>query len=258
MLATKVESRDIVHHDAIHYTNLLNGVKVNVGKSVEDGWEVIDTESEDRYHIQTICRQIADEFFKNRGVEEYIPYDFQARPILSIESDSEFRRHALIEFAEKTVVEELPDLYAPRDELLGTLTSRLVEVFETSGMESGYCRLDLGKMREIRDEVFGGERRVKERKSIALRRDHHVIPLGSQVHARSNASLQGARRRSVDDPESCFSPTVVAGAGLLSGFFVVAALFNKMFADEKEQGQRVSRVDKFTLNTQVNSRGTIY
>ena len=259
MLATKVESPRVVHYDAIHHTNLLNGVKVNVGKSVEDSWEVIDTENEDRYHIQTICRQIADEFFKNRGVEEYIPCDFQARPILSIESDSEFRRHALIEFEAKTVVEQLPNLHAPRDELVGTLTSRLVEAFEKSGMESEYnfCRLDLGKMREIRDEVFGGDRRDEERKSSLSNRRRSVVPRASQVHVRSNVS-QAARRRSVDDPECCCSPTVVAGAGLLSGFFVMVALFSKMFADESEQGQRVSRVDKFTLSTQVNSRGTIY
>jgi hypothetical protein len=258
MLATKAGSPRVVHYDAIHHTNLLNGVKVNIGRSIEDSWEVIDTESEDRYHVQTICRQIAEEFFKNRGEEEYIPCDFQARPILSIELDSEFRRHALIEFASKTVVEQLPDLHAPRDELVGTLTNRLVEAFETSGMESEPCRLDLRRMREIRDEVFDREHRVEERKSSLSGRRRSVVPRASQVHVRSNASLQSARHRSDEDTECCCSPTVVAGVGLLSGLFVVVALFSKMFTDENDQGQRLNRVDKFALNTQVNSRGTIY
>lgn len=251
MLATKVESSCVVHYDAIHHTNLLNGVKVNVGKPVEDSWEMINVESEDRYHIQTICRRIADEFFKNKEVEEYIPCDFQMRPILSIESDSEFRRHALYEFAAKKVVEQLPPLHTPGDELVSSLTNRLVEAFESSGMESGHSRLSLGKMREIRDAVFAGGRRGEERKSSPPRRENH------QGHVIAGELLRASRHR-VDDPECCCSPTVVAGAGLLSGLFVIVALFSKMFSDENEKGQRVTRVDKFTLNTQMNSRGTIY
>ncbi len=252
MLATKqVESPRVVHYDAIHHTNLLNGVKVNVGKSVEDGWEVINTQNEDRYHIQTICRRIAEEFFQNKGVAKYMPCDFQMRPILSIELDNDFRMHALCEFAAKKIVEQLPPLHAPRDELVGSLTNRLVEAFESSGMESRHCKLSLGKMREIRDEVLGGKGRVEERKSSPPRRER------PQARVISDGSLRANRHR-VDDPECCCSPTVVAGAGLLSGLFVIVALFSKMFSDENEKGPRVTRVDKFTLNTQMNSRGTIY
>ena len=253
MLATKVESPRVVHYDAIHHTNLLNGVKVNVGRAAERGWEVIHTESKDHYHIQTICRRIADEFFTHKEVEEFVPRDFQMRPILSIQLDREFRQHALLEFTSKNVVEQLPPLHDPRNELVGTLTDRLVEAFEKSGMESEYdfCSLDLKRMREIRDEVLGGKGRVEERKSSPPRRER------PQAHVISDGSLR-ANRHPVDDPECCCSPTVVAGAGLLSGLFVIVALFSKMFSDENEKGQRVTRVDKFTLNTQMNSRGTIY
>ena len=252
MLATKVESPRVVHYDAIHHTNLLNGVKVNVGRAAERGWEVIHTESDDRYHIQTICRRIADEFFTHKEVEEYVPCDFQMRPILSIELDRDFKAHALREFASKKVVEQLPPLHAPRDELVGNLADRLIEAFEESGMgaEQNLCRLNLKKMREIRDEVLGGKGRVEERKSSPPRRERH------QAHVISDGSLRANRR--VDDPECCCSPTVVAGAGLLSGLFVIVALFSKMFSDENEKGPRVTRVDKLTLNTQMNSRGTIY
>ena len=78
-----------------------------------------------------------------------------------------------------------------------------------------------------------------------------------QGHVIAGELLRASRHR-VDDPECCCSPTVVAGAGLLSGLFVIVALFSKMFSDENEKGQIVTRVDKFTLNTQMNSRGTIY
>lgn len=251
MQLPKVDSPRVVHFDAIHHTNLLNGVKVNVGKAAEDGWEVIHTDSEDRYHIQTICRRIADDFFAHKEEEEYVPCDFQMRPILSIELDSDFRAHALHEFASKKVFEQEPPLHAPRHELVGSLTNRLVEAFESSGMREGHYRLNLEGMREIRSEVFGGGRRVEERKSSPSRRDLHPARVILDRSPR-------ASRHRVEDPECCCSPTVVASAGLLSGLFVVVALFCKMFSDENEKGQRLSRVDKLGLNAQMNSRGTIY
>lgn len=249
MQSAKAESPRIVHYDAIHRTNLLNGVKVNVGKAAEDGWEVIHTKNEDRYHVRTICRRIADEFFMHKGEEDYVPCDFQMRHILSIELDRDFKTHALYEFSEKSVVEQLPPLFAPKSELVGSLTDRLIEAFESSGMaEFAHCSLDLAKMREIRDQVFSGEKRGEEQKSRTPTRTIHPI-------ARDRA-LQAGRRHE-DDSGRCCSPTVIAGAGMLSGFFVLVALFSKMFSDE-EKGQRVTRVDKLGLNTQMNSRGTIY
>jgi len=54
MLATKVESPRVVHHDAIHHTNLLNRVKVNVVKSVEGGGEGINTENEKGQRVSRV------------------------------------------------------------------------------------------------------------------------------------------------------------------------------------------------------------
>ena len=58
MHLAKSESPRVVHLNAIHYTNLLSGVRVN-----HTNWMI--AESENRHHIQTICRQIAEEFFLN-------------------------------------------------------------------------------------------------------------------------------------------------------------------------------------------------
>jgi len=249
MQSTKADSPRVVHFDAIHHTNLLNGVKVNVGKLAEDSWEVIHTKTDDRYHIRTICRRIADEFFMHKGEEDYVPFDFQMRPILSIELDTDFRTHALYEFAAKKVAEQEPPLLAPRDELVGSLTDRLIEAFESSGMEAvSQCSLDLSRMRDIRDQVFSGGKRGEERKSSPPRTVYPIV---------YDRSFQAGRRRE-EDSERCCSPTVIAGAGVLSGFFVLVALVSKLFSDDNEKGQRVTRVDKFALSSQMNSRGTIY
>ncbi len=248
MLPNQVESSYVSHYDAIHHTNLLHGVKVNVGKLTESGWKTIDIDKENEtyYHIRTICQKIAEEFFKNKKAKDFIPCDFQSRPILGIQLDGDFKKNALIEFASRQAAEEEeePPLSPSSDALVKTLTAKLIEAFEKSGMNDECCKLSLARMQEIRDEVFDKKERAKKMKPISFRRDYNVAPLASN--------------RASDNPEGCCSPTVVATAGLLSGLFVVVSLFDKMFSNKNERGQRVTRVNNFGLNTQVNSRGTIY
>lgn len=163
-----IKSPRVVHFDAIHHTNLLNGVRVNYGSGMGE-------ESDDRYHIQTICRQIAEEFFLNRESQDFVPCDFQRRPIQSIEVDLTFRDHALSEFLSRGIVEELPEVFPPRDALVGTLTDRLVEAFEESAMtsEQGFGILKLTQIREIRDDVlFRGSR--EEQRTSPHPRAHRI------------------------------------------------------------------------------------
>jgi len=69
--STKAGSPLVVHYDAIYHAYLQNGVRSNIGRATEDSWVVVRAENDDRYHIRTICRQVAYEFLGGkRRVEE--------------------------------------------------------------------------------------------------------------------------------------------------------------------------------------------
>ena len=285
MQLVKAESPRIMLYDAIHETPLLNGVMVNVGKPDEDGWEVVNTENDDRYHIRTICRHIADEFFNHKDELDYVLVDFQMRPIFGIELDPDFKALALRE----NVVEEQPPLSVLKDKLVGTLTERLIVAYESSGINSGHFKLGLVKMQEIRNKVFDEERRIEEQKSSSPRRSFSESPhltshftsrvsifsISSSIDVLSISGVSSilfqedplSRSRSIPGPsrrqnegnqEDCCDPTTVAGAGLLSGLFVLVALVSSMFSDEKPKDQRVSRVDASVLRNQMKRGGKIY
>lgn len=241
--------RGVVHFDAIHHTNLIYGVKVNVGrKEEESGWVVVENENEDRFHIQTICRRIADEFFAHKEDVSYIPMDFANRPVLSIVTDKEFMTHALLEFeginkkrAEEGILlesariqEQVPPVLttqlSPHDEV-NTLTLRLVEAFQESSTESedGLGKLELARMRAIRDDVF---KKAEEKKSkFETPRKHTAIDKGNPLIGNDG-----------DDSCGC-EPKWIA----ISGAFAIGLLLLNLFREpEKDRcdEQKVSHINQ--------------
>lgn len=244
--------REIVHFDAIHHTNLIYGVKVNVGRQeAEKDWVVVPNENEDRFHIQTICRRIADEFFAHKEDASYTPRDFANRPIHSIVTDREFMTHALLEFdginrkrAEEGVLlesariqEQVPPVLTTQlssHDVVNTLTLRLVEAFQESSTESadGLGKLELARMKAIRDDVF--KKAEKEKKSkFESSRKHTAITIDN-----------GNPLRGKDEDDSCgCEPKWIA----ISGAFAIGLLLLNLFREPERDRcdeQKVSHIDE--------------
>ena len=229
--------RGVVHYDAIHHTNLMQGVKVNPGQHKEEGWEIIQTDNPDRYHICTICHQIAKSFFENRGEVDHIPLGFKREYILSIQSDGEFRQHAVIEFEHLKVQEEAPEFARSHHEEVNVLKDRLVAAFQESAIQTGNGRLEVAQMREIRNAVFSEFGRAERGRA----------PRGAPRQERPRQYNEPE----FDERNGCGAGSIAFAAIVSIGLFFFGAFsdMNKPHREDKEQ--RTTGVRKSDLSSNI-------
>ncbi|MCB1110942.1 MAG: hypothetical protein KDK64_08165 [Chlamydiia bacterium] len=255
---------EVRHFDAIHHTNLIYGITVVAVKPAEGelgGWEVIRPEEEAHYHVRTICHQLAVDFLAHRDQRDYMPLGFDGERVSAIQTDNEFRTHAVIEFealnrereeGERIGEQEPPVFHVPehesveareKRELEQTLTDRLVEAFQetTLGSKDGNGRLEVDRMRAIRDDVL---RKHRERQAPVMPRGEHLRGGGQPQIGEGEADI------------SCEPKWVAVGTVFGLGLMLFNLLREATTPDHREQ--KVTHVKKGSLGTEMHRPTTIY